>query len=134
MDTTFDHLVTNDVQSGLITTHSIPLCSLNSEKISNTSTEESILDLSQRPSTIEISNSNKQCVVIDNWRKDLTCHYTDDINDDLNQISILNKDNQLNIEQSLTDQLKPDLKKDKSLSDITHQSQIDLYCSKKKSK
>jgi hypothetical protein len=124
--------VTNDAQSEHIATGSI---TFNSEKIENTSTEESILDLSQRPSsTIEIINPNKQFVIIDNWSNDFTCDYTDDIHDDFNQLLILNNDQQLNIEQSLTDQLKPDRKKEIFLSDIPNQSQMDLYYSKKKSK
>ena len=98
----------------------------------NTPSNSSILDLSQRPSTTEITNTNDQFIIIDNWNKDLICNYTDNVDDDLNRILIINKDNQLNIEQSLTDQLKPDRKKDISLSDIPNQSQIDLYYSKKK--
>jgi len=138
MDTTLDHLVTTDAQSGLIVTRGIPLSSIKSENIPNTSTEESILDLSQRPTTTttttttEITNSNDEFVVIDNWSKDLTCNYTDNIDDDLNRILIINKDNQLNIEKSLTDQLNNNPKKENFLSD--NSSQIDFYCSKKKSK
>jgi len=136
MDTTLDHLVTKDAQSGLIVTRGIPISSLKSENLPNISLEESILDLSQRPSTTEIRNTNDQSIIIDNWRNDLTCNYTDDINDDLNRILIINQDNQFNIEESLTDQFKNDLKKENSLSDNsnTNQSKIDFYCSKKKSK
>jgi len=126
MDTTFDHLVTTDAQSSFIVTHDIPVSSKN---ISNTSTDESILDLSQR-STTELTNS---VVNFDNWRKDSTCVYTDSIDDDFKRLSILNKDNNLNINQSLTDQFKHNLIKENSLSDI-HQSQIDLYSSTKKTK
>jgi hypothetical protein len=136
MDTTLDHLVTKDAQSGLIVTRGIPISSLKSENLSNISPEESILDLSQRPSTTEITNTNDQSIIIDNWENDLTCNYTDDINDDLNRILIINQDNQFNIEESLTDQYKNDLKKENSLSDNSNinQSKIDFYCSKKKSK
>jgi hypothetical protein len=133
MDTTFDHLVTNNAQSGHIATRSLIF---NPEKIENISTNESILDLSQRSSssTTEITNSNKQSVVIENWSNDFTCVYTDDINNDLNQLLILNSDQQLNIEQSLTDQLTNDRNKENSLSDNSNQSQMDLYSSKKKIK
>ncbi|CAF4142723.1 unnamed protein product [Adineta steineri] len=116
MNTSIDHLVTTDSQSGLIVTRGIPLSSF-------TSTDESILDLSQR------------LIIIDNWRKNSTCIYTDSIDDDeFNRITIENKDNNnLNIEYSLTDQLTHNLIKENSLSDNTKQSHIDLYCSKKKS-
>ncbi len=137
MDTTFDQLVTTDVQSGVIVTRGLPFSSYKSENIPNTSIEESILDLSQRSTTRrkELRNSNPQSIVIDNWKKDLICNYTDDIDEDLNRIFIRNNnDNQLNIQQSLTDQLKNDLKKENSLSDNSYQSQIDLYSSRKKSK
>jgi hypothetical protein len=137
MDTTFDQLVTTDVQSGLIVTRGIPFSSYKSENIPNTSNEESILDLSQRSTTTrkELINSNTRSIVIDNWNKDLICNYTDDIDEDLNRILIINNDdNQLNIEQSLTDQLRNNLKKENSLSDNYYQSQIDLYSSRKKSK
>ena len=130
MDTTFDHLVTTDAQSDLIVTRGIPVSSIISKNISHTSTEESILDLSQRSTTTEITNST---VIIDNWSQDSTCVYTDSIDDDFKRLSIPNEDNNLNIEQSLTDQLKHNSIKENSLSD-TNQSQLDLYCSKKKTK
>jgi hypothetical protein len=122
MDTTFDHLVTTNAQSSFIVTHDIPVSS------KNTSTDESILDLSRR--STELRNS---VVNFDNWSKDSTCVYTDSIDDDFKRLSILNKDKNLNIKQSLTDQFKHNLIKENSLSDI-HQSQIDLYSSTKKPK
>jgi hypothetical protein len=136
MDTTFDHLVTKDAQSGLIVNHGTPISSLKSENIPNTSTEESILDLSQRSSTTEIINSNDRFIFIDNWKDDLRYNYTDNIDDDLNRILLINNDNQLNIEQSLTDQLLNDFKKENILSDNlnTNQSQIQFYYSRKKTK
>jgi len=136
MDTTFDQLVTKDAQSGLIVTHDIPFSSLKSGNIPSISTEESILDLSQRSSTTELINSNDRFILIDNWKEDLRYNCTDNINDDLNRILLINKDNQLNIEQSLTDQLLNDLKKENILSDNlnTNQSQIHFYYSRKKTK
>ena len=131
MDTTFDQLVTNDVQSGPIATEAIPLSPLDSDKNPHTSTEESILDLSQRPST---TNSKQRFVIVNDWNIDSACIYTDDISDDFHRQSILSNDDTLNIEQSLIDQLQNDLKIENSLSDNPNQSQIDLYCSKEKPK
>jgi hypothetical protein len=127
MDTTFDHLVTTDAQTGPIVTHDTPLSS-------TTSNEGSILDLSQRPpTTTETKNST---VIIDNWNNDLPCVYSDAIDDDFNNILILNKDQKFNIEQSLTDQLNDHLIKEDSLSDNSNltQSKLDYYSSTKKTK
>ena len=131
MDTTFDHLVTSDAQSGSIATQAIPLSTLDFDKIPHISTEESILDLSQRSTT---TDSKQRFVIMNNWNIDSTCIYTDDISDDFRRQLSLNNDDRLNIEQSLTDQLQSDLKSENSLSDSTNPSQIDLYCSKENSK
>ncbi|CAF1122100.1 unnamed protein product [Rotaria sp. Silwood1] len=121
MDTTFDNLVTTDAHSGLIVTCGIPLSSFISENIINTSHEEFILDLSQRSTTTttttEIINKNQSIDIINNWENNSICNYTDSIDDDFNKILILNNDNKLNIEQSLTDQLKHHSIQDDSLSD-----------------
>ncbi|CAF1292119.1 unnamed protein product [Rotaria sordida] len=138
MDTTFDKLVTTDAQSGLIVTRGIPLSSFISENVMNTSNEEFILDLSQRSTTTtttEIINKNHSIDIIDNWENNSTCNYTDSIDDDLNRILIINNnDNKLNIEQSLTDQLKHHSIQEDSLSDSSNrnQSKLDLYYSTKK--
>ncbi|CAM4749184.1 unnamed protein product [Rotaria magnacalcarata] len=137
MDTTLDQLMSTDAQSGLIVTRGIPLSSFISENVVNTSIEEFILDLSQRPITAmssEIIYKNSSIHYIDNWSNDTKCNYTDSIDDDLNRISIINSDNKLNIEQSLTDQLKHHSLQEDSLSDSSNknQSKLDLYSSKKK--
>ncbi|CAF1380127.1 unnamed protein product [Rotaria sordida] len=136
MDTTFDKLVTTDAQSGLIVTRGIPLSSFISENVMNTSNEEFILDLSQRSTTTttEIINKNHSIDIIDNWENNSTYNYTDSIDDDLNRILIINNDNKLNIEQSLTDQLKHHSIQEDSLSDSSNrnQSKLDLYYSTKK--
>ncbi|CAF4581583.1 unnamed protein product [Rotaria sp. Silwood2] len=138
MDTTFDNLVTTDAQSGLIVTRGIPLSSFISEDVINTSNEEFILDLSQRSTTAttEIMNKNESNYIIDNWNNKSTCNYTDSIDDDFNQILIINNDNKLNIEQSLTDQLKHHSIQEDSLSDSSNrnQSKLDLCYSRKKTK
>jgi hypothetical protein len=121
-----DHLVTTDTQSGLIVTHGVPISSLTTENVLPTSNDGSILDLSQRPTTETINN----------WNNDIPCTYSDSIDDDLNRILIINKDQQFNLEQSLTDQLKDPVIKEDSLSDNSKltQSKIDFYSSIKKPK
>lgn len=125
MDTTFDQLVTTDAQSGLIVTRGIPISSLVSENIINTSTEEFILDLSQRPIT-EITNRNYSMISIDDWKNDSPCSYTDNVDEDLNRPLLINDEKKFNIEQSLIDQIKHDFIQDDSLSDSSNKNQSKL--------
>ncbi len=92
----------------------------------NSHSGSSILDLSQRTTT---TNS---IVIIDNWTNDSPCIYSDTIDNDIEKVE-MQKD--LNIEQSLTDQLKDLPIKEDSLSDSSNinKSKLDFYPSVKKS-
>ncbi|UJR24893.1 hypothetical protein I4U23_006260 [Adineta vaga] len=125
MDTTSDHLVTIDTQIGHLETSNISITSCQSDTNSKkTSTDESILDLSQRPILTTENN--------DHWREDLSCAYTDSIDDDCQRISLSNPDVNLDTNQSLTDQFKHNSIVKSSLSDNSTQSQMDLYYTTKK--
>ena len=127
MDTTIDYLVTSNIPSNSLAIDENCLSSFNSTKMLNTSMDESILDLSQRPLTTE----KQRMIFIENWNGNSSCNYTDEIDNDE---FLLNNDQSLstfNIEQSLTDQLK----NEENLSSDTRtndSSQIDFYCSKTK--
>ena len=88
----------------------------------NNPSSSSILDLSQRTTT----------VMIDNWSNDCPCNYSDVVDDDIQTIE---QNKELNIEQSLTDQLQDLPIKEDSMSDSSNmnQSKLDLYSSRKKS-
>lgn len=125
MDTKVDYLVTSNIQSNPLATDEISCRSLSNV---TTSIDESILDLSQR-SFINEKN------FIDNWNESFPCNYTDQIDEDdhLHRLFIPTNDQLLNIEQSLTDQLKPHSNPQHLLSD-NPPSQMDFYSSKKRTK
>ena len=117
MDTKVDYLVTSNIP---LATDEISCRSLSNV---STSIDESILDLSQRSLTNEKN-------FINNWNESsFQCNYTDQIDDD-DHLHRLFNDQQLNIEQSLTDQLKTNLNNENLLSD-NQSSQMDFYSSKK---
>jgi hypothetical protein len=96
--------------------------------IVNTPTNSSILDLSQRPTTVN------PIIILDNWTKlDSLCNYTDRIDDDIRRIE---SDKTYNIEQSLTDQFQDLPIKEDSMSDSSNinKSKLDLYHSTKPTK
>ncbi|CAF2026421.1 unnamed protein product [Rotaria magnacalcarata] len=89
----------------------------------------SILDLSQRTTTIDTNNSN---TIIEDWTNNSLCIYTDSIDNDIIQ-TVENKTN-FNIEQSLTDQYKNIPIKEDSMSDSSNinKSKLETYDSNKK--
>ncbi|CAF3800093.1 unnamed protein product [Rotaria magnacalcarata] len=91
----------------------------------------SILDLSQRTTTIDTNNSN---TIIEDWTNNSLCIYTDSIDNDIIQ-TVENKTN-FNIEQSLTDQYKNIPIKEDSMSDSSNinKSKLETYDSNKKDK
>ena len=92
------------------------------------SNSSSILDLSQRATTV---NTNSSINIIDNWtNNDYLCNYTDIIDDN---IRINQSDRNYNIEQSLTDQFQELLIKDDSISDSL-KSKLDFSNSTKTTK
>ena len=141
MDTALDHLVTAETQSDPRATDGLPLASaVISADTSTTSIEESILDLSRRP-TKDIQDSHRSMIIIDHWTDDsaslLTRHYTDTIDDnDLYPVSAVKEENTFNLEQSLTDQLRKNSIREDSLSDSSHRnpSKLDLVPLEKKIK
>ncbi|CAF1010355.1 unnamed protein product [Adineta ricciae] len=122
MATTLNHLVTTDCRvDQLGTTDTSAQSATNSKKAS---TDESILDLSQRPMmTTDID---------DKWRENSPCPYTDSIDAEFQRISLANPDVDLDVNQSLTSQLKHNSIAEHSVSDNSIQSQVNLYSSKKK--
>jgi hypothetical protein len=89
------------------------------------SNSSSILDLSQRPTTV---NTNSSINIIDNWtNNDYLCNYTDIIDDN---IRINQSDRNYNIEQSLTDQFQELFIKEDSISDSS-KSKLDFSNSTK---
>lgn len=145
MDTSLDQLVSTDAQSGLIVTRGIPLSSFISENVTSASNEEFILDLSQRrmitttttTHTIEPINKNSSVHYINDWTNDSKYNYTDAIDNDFNRILPQDNDDKLNIEQSLTDQLKHQSTQDEpKLSDTSNKipSKLDYYSSLKKTR
>ena len=139
MDTALDHLVTAETRSDPRATDGPPLASVLSADASTTSTEESILDLSQRP-TKDRKDSHRSMIIIDQWTDDsksLTRHYTDTIDDnDLHPVAVVKGENTFNLEQSLTDQLRKNSIREDSLSDSSHRnpSKLDLVPLAKKIK
>lgn len=124
MATTLNHLVTADCQvDQLGTTDTSTQSTTNSKK---TPTDESILDLSQRPMMTTDMNTN--------WRDNSSCPYTDSIDDEFQRISLPNPDADFDVNQSLTNQLKHTSITEYSVSDNSIQSQVNFYPSKKKLK
>lgn len=127
MSTTFDYLVTKETQS------TRPICLVEKDKYNlNTSNDESILDLSQHRTTNSKDNSSNLLILNEkNWQIDSKEIITDELTD---EFTLKNTSNSIefNIERALTDQVIEE-KKFESDNNIC-QSQIDFYCSRKKSK
>lgn len=124
MATTLNHLVTADCQvDQLDTTDTSTQSATNSKK---NPADESILDLSQRPMMTTDMNAN--------WQDQSSCPYTDSIDDEFQRISLPNPDADVDVNQSLTNQLKHTSITEHSVSDNSIQSQVNLYPSKKKLK
>ena len=124
MATTLNHLVTTDCRVDQLGTTDTSVQSANNSK--KASTDESILDLSQRPMMATDIN--------DKWRDNSSCPYTDSIDAEFQRISVANIDVDLDVNQSLTSQLKHNSIAEHSVSDNSIQSQVNLHSSKKRVK
>ena len=83
----------------------------------------SILDLSQRSTTMNITHS---AVFIDDWMNDIPCKYTDAIDNDIQKVQT---EKTFNIEQSLTEQFQRPQKKQYFLLDNLKINKSKLDCS-----